>query len=47
MKKKWLFHSLLAGMLTIPLMGFSSPDAPGQTKMKSNEITLESGGLVF
>jgi len=44
MKKKWLFHSLLAGMLTIPLMGFSSPDAPGQTKMKPNEITLESGG---
>ncbi|MBP1934843.1 hypothetical protein [Ammoniphilus resinae] len=44
MRKKWLLHSLLAGMMTIPLMGFSSPDAPGQTKMKPNEITLESGG---
>ncbi|MBP1934844.1 hypothetical protein [Ammoniphilus resinae] len=45
MQKKWLLHSLLAGIMTIPLMGFSSPtNTPGETKIEFNQLTLESGG---
>lgn len=46
MKKKLFYSAAVVGLttvLTIPLMGFSST-APGQTKIKPNQITLESGG---
>src|SRR5436305_9348053 len=43
MKKKWFYSAALAGLIAIPLMGFSST-AQGQTKTQPNQITLVSGG---
>jgi hypothetical protein len=46
MKKKLFYSAAAIGLstvLTIPLMGFSSV-APGPTKVKPNQITVESGG---
>jgi hypothetical protein len=45
--KRWLYTVGFAGLiaiLLIPLMGFSA-NAKGQTKIKPNQITLESGGV--
>ncbi|MBS4211297.1 MULTISPECIES: hypothetical protein [Neobacillus] len=43
MKKKWFYTVALAGLIAIPLSGFSS-DAKSKMKIMPNQITLESGG---